>query len=236
MPSCREVDPLFTPYIDGEATAAERAIVDAHLRACPKCRHQTALQAAARESVRSKLCPPRAPEHLRARCRAAAHAGPFGLPRTFVSVSIAAALALVVGGVLVYSLTGVSTVLAAQLTLDHVTCFAVHDSSASVDPGASEDRYARRIRAAGSAAPRRCGRFAAGWHAPMLLWRRRGGTRDVPTERRTGVAIHHSQHRPIPSLGRCVRARCRHVVEAGYNVRSRQSRIARDARTTCRAV
>ncbi len=144
MPSCREVDPLFTPYIDGEATAAERAIVDAHLRACPKCRHQTALQAAARESVRTKLCRPCAPEQLRARCRAAAHTGPFGIPRTLISLSMAAALALVVGGVLLYSLTGLSpTVLAAQLTLDHVTCFAVHDSNAAVDPRASEDRYAR---------------------------------------------------------------------------------------------
>lgn len=143
MPSCREVDPLFTPYVDGEATAAERAIVDAHLRACPKCRHQTALQAAARESVRTKLCRPCAPEQLRARCRAAAHTGPFGIPRALVSLSIAAALALVVGGVLLYGLTGVPTVLAAQLTLDHVTCFAVHASSASVDPRDSEARYAR---------------------------------------------------------------------------------------------
>ena len=34
MPSCREIDPLFVPYIDGEATADQRAMVDAHLRAC----------------------------------------------------------------------------------------------------------------------------------------------------------------------------------------------------------
>ena len=46
MPSCREIDPLFAPYIDGEATADQRAIVDAHLVACPKCRHHTALQSA----------------------------------------------------------------------------------------------------------------------------------------------------------------------------------------------
>ena len=74
MPSCREIDPLFAPYVDGEATADERAIVDAHLRACPKCRHQTALQSAVRETVRAKLCRPCAPEELRTRCRAAASA------------------------------------------------------------------------------------------------------------------------------------------------------------------
>lgn len=144
MPSCREVDPLFAPYVDGAATAAERAIVDAHLRACPKCRHQTALQAVVRETVRAKLGRPCAPAQLRARCRAAAHAGPFGIPRTLFSLAMAAALLFVVGGVLLYSLTGLSpTVLSAQLTLDHVTCFTFHDSNASVDPRASEDRYAR---------------------------------------------------------------------------------------------
>jgi hypothetical protein len=62
----------------------------------------------------------------------------------FVSLSMAAALLLVVGGVLLYALTGLSpTVLAAQLTLDHVTCFAVHDAAAPVDVGASEEQYER---------------------------------------------------------------------------------------------
>jgi anti-sigma factor RsiW len=147
MPSCREIDPLFAPFIDGEATAEQRAIVDAHLRACPKCRHQTALQSAVRETVRAKLCRPCAPEELRTRCRAAASArwamGPFGTTRsTLLSLSMAAALLLVVGGVLLYVLTGLSpTVLAAQLTLDHVTCFAVHGGEAPVDVRASEAQY-----------------------------------------------------------------------------------------------
>ena len=147
MPSCREIDPLFAPYIDGEASADERAMVDAHLAACPKCRHHTALQSAVRETVRTKLCRPCAPEALRTRCRAAARAGagPFGTTRSaLVSLSMAAALLFVVGGVLLYALTGLSpTVLAAQLTVDHVTCFAVHDSDAPVDVRASEERYAR---------------------------------------------------------------------------------------------
>ena len=146
MPSCREIDPLFAPYIDGEATADQREVVDAHLRACPKCRHQTALQSAVRESVRSKLSRPHAPEELRTRCRAAARAGmgPFGTTRsTIVSLSMAAALVLVVGGVLLYVLTGLSpTVLAAQLTLDHVKCFAVHDD-APVDVSAGEAQFER---------------------------------------------------------------------------------------------
>ena len=141
MPSCREIDPLFAPYIDGEATADQRAMVDAHLKACPKCRHQTALQSVVRESVRTKLCRPCAPEELRTRCRAAAHAR---RPHPHVARSFAAALVFVVGGVLLYILTGLSpAVLAAQLTLDHVKCFAVHDSDTPVDVRASEEQYTR---------------------------------------------------------------------------------------------
>lgn len=153
MPSCREIDPLFAPYIDGEASAEQRAIVDAHLAACPKCRHQTALQSAVRETVRTKLCRPCAPEALRTRCRAAAGSRwspasmtwPFGTTRsTLASLSMAAALLFVVGGVLLYALTGLSpTVLAAQLAVDHVTCFAIHGSDVPVDVRASEEQYAR---------------------------------------------------------------------------------------------
>ena len=147
MPSCREIDPLFAPYVDGAATADERAIVEAHLRACPKCRHQTALQSVVRDTVKTKLSRPCAPEELRTRCRAAARAGrwPFGTTRsTVASLSMAAALVFIVGGVLLYILTGLSpTVLAAQLTLDHMKCFAVHDADTPVDVGAGEQQYAR---------------------------------------------------------------------------------------------
>ena len=146
MPSCREIDPLFAPYIDGEATADQREIVDAHLRACPKCRHHTALQSAVRETVRTKLGRPCAPEELRTRCQAAARGGwSFGTTRSRIaSLSIAAALFLVMGGVLLYVLTGFSpTLLAAQLTLDHVKCFAVHETNVPVDARATEEQYAR---------------------------------------------------------------------------------------------
>ena len=144
MPSCREIDPLFAAYVDGEATADQRAAVDAHLRACPKCRHQTALQQVVRDTVREKLSRPCAPEQLRERCRAAAHAGGFPFRSTLARLSMVAALMLVVGGVLLYGLTGLSpTVLAAQLTLDHVKCFAFEGSTTPVEPRASEDQYAR---------------------------------------------------------------------------------------------
>jgi anti-sigma factor RsiW len=146
MPSCREIDPLFAAYVDGEATADERAAVDAHLKACPKCRHQTALQAIVRDTVKEKLGRPCAPDALRQRCRRAARTGtlPFGIPRSTFSISMAAALTMLLGGVLLYSLTGFSpTVLAAQLTLDHVKCFAVDSADAPIDARASEEQYER---------------------------------------------------------------------------------------------
>ena len=146
MPSCREIDPLFAAYVDGEATTDQRAAVDAHLRACPKCRHQTALQAIVRDTMRTNAPRACAPEQLRARCRAAAHTGLFGLRRTtLASWSLAAAVAIVAGGVLLWALTRLSpTVLAAQLTLDHVKCFAIDADDTPVDPRAGEEDYARR--------------------------------------------------------------------------------------------
>ena len=149
MPSCREFDALVTPYVDGEATAAERAVVDAHVAACPPCRHRAAAETAARETLRARLCRPCAPDQLRARCLAAAalEKGSGVLTRTGLSLrtlSVAAALTLVLGGVFLYGLTRLSpTVLAAQLTLDHLKCFAVDRPNAVLDAGATEQQFER---------------------------------------------------------------------------------------------
>jgi anti-sigma factor (TIGR02949 family) len=149
MPSCREFDALVTPYIDGEATAAERALVEAHLAACPPCRRRAAAETAARESVRTRLCRPCAPDDLRARCRQAAltaTGSSIGTPTrmSFRTLSLAAALTIVAGGVLLYGLTRLSpAVLAAQLTLDHVKCFAVDRPTTPVDARASEQLFER---------------------------------------------------------------------------------------------
>jgi anti-sigma factor (TIGR02949 family) len=139
MPGCREFDALVTPYVDGEATASERAAVEAHLSACPPCRRRAEAEAAARETLRARLCRPCAPAELRARCLAAS--------RTRVSrqtVFFAASVVIVGGGVLVYGLTRFSpTVLAAQLMLDHVKCFAVDRPTAAVDTGSTEQLFER---------------------------------------------------------------------------------------------
>lgn len=146
MPSCREIHLLITPYVDGEITATQRAMVDAHLSACPPCRQRAGAETAARETLRSRGCQPCAPDYLLKRCRKAAT--PMGrLTYTYspASLSMFAAVVVIAGGVSVYGVTRLSpTVLAAQLTLDHMKCFALHASTLPVDAGATEDQFAER--------------------------------------------------------------------------------------------
>src|SRR2546423_11835637 len=135
------------PYTDGEATPAERAVVEAHLAACPPCRHRAAAETAARQTLRARLCRPCAPDQLRARCLAAAalQKGSGWLSRVFSlrTLSVAAAL-IVMGGVSLYGLTRLSpTVLAAQLTLDHLKCFAVDRPNTPVDANVTEQAFER---------------------------------------------------------------------------------------------
>jgi anti-sigma factor (TIGR02949 family) len=145
MPSCREIDPLVTPYVDGEATADQCATVDAHLSACPPCRGRAEAEAAARDTLRSRMCRPCAPEHLRKRCRkAATPMGRLTSTHSISSLSLVAVLLIVGGGVSVYALTRFSpTVLAAQLTLDHAKCFALHGSRDPIDAKTAEDQFER---------------------------------------------------------------------------------------------
>ena len=144
MPECRQLEPLFTSYVDGEALPQDRATVDAHLAACPPCRARVADERAAREVLRARkssfnAC---ASEHLRRRCAAlksaraepatpvpVARAGGFRR-RTLVPLSLAATLLLAVGGVVFFGLSGSVEALAAQLALDHVKCFQFPPSDA----------------------------------------------------------------------------------------------------------
>lgn len=137
MPNCQSIDPFVTPYIDGEIAAADRSLVEEHLRACAPCHSRVAAERAARSVVharRSALQHEHASPALRDRCVAAGRVAPFAPPPTVFSwrgrlapIALAASLTLVVGGTFVYRLTDRSaTVLAAELTADHVKCFALN--------------------------------------------------------------------------------------------------------------
>ncbi len=146
MANCHDIDPLVTPFIDGEAAPADRASVAAHLETCAGCRERVQAEEAARGVLRSRAAAlvGKAPDGLRARCAAATGPAAFrpATWRTAASLSLAAVLVLALSGVVAYGLFGrTSAVLAAQLTLDHLKCFSFSEASAGPgDPALLEGR------------------------------------------------------------------------------------------------
>ena len=72
MASCREIDALVTPFVDGEVSPDQRMMMQAHLAACPPCRERVDAEAAARDTLRRGCRCPNAPDNLRRRCSSAA--------------------------------------------------------------------------------------------------------------------------------------------------------------------
>jgi anti-sigma factor RsiW len=147
MSNCAAIDPLITPYIDRELPDRDRQIVDQHLGACPPCHARVTAETAMRRLVQSRQSDLQctAPAALHTRCAAiAARTGrsapldrpslppsAIPLPRTWRSrlapLSLAASLVVVVGGAFLYQATHRSArVMAAELTADHVKCFAMN--------------------------------------------------------------------------------------------------------------
>src|SRR3989442_10186700 len=134
MPSCSSIDPLVTPYIDGELSQAERDAMDQHLRACPPCRSRVNAEHAVQQllgmrqaALSQQPAPPRLVERCaraRAEMRRAARSS---WRARLVPLAAAATLVLVVGGAFLYELTARSPrVMAAGLTADHLKCFALN--------------------------------------------------------------------------------------------------------------
>jgi anti-sigma factor RsiW len=150
MPNCRDVEPLFAPYVDGEAAPDQRASVRAHIDCCPPCRDNVAVQRAAREVLVARRDGLRASAsaRLRARCAAQCPAGArtgsgwAALPgwRALVPLSLAATLLLAIGGAFLYSAVDQVDALAAQLALDHMKCAKIE--SARVDAAAAGAQWA----------------------------------------------------------------------------------------------
>lgn len=140
MPNCQSIDPLVTPYVDEELAAGDRVFVEEHLRLCPPCHQRVAAERAVRAIVHThkpllqREC---ASSTLRKACAGltartmptAAEAWP---PERAWRVrlapfALAASVVLLVGGAFVYQVTDRSTtVMAAELTADHVKCFALN--------------------------------------------------------------------------------------------------------------
>lgn len=168
MNECREVAPLFTPYVDGEASVPERARVEAHVGACGVCRDQVQAQRAAREALRTRRERVRAcaSADLKARCRAHAlvtvpvraaavpapsvgrRAPAYRRPlayRNWMPLTAAATLFLAVAAVFGLGLTDKANALAFQSTLDHVKCARFHMPATEGDPVASAEAWHARF-------------------------------------------------------------------------------------------
>jgi anti-sigma factor RsiW len=132
MSSCASIDPLVTPYVDGELGEKDREALERHLRACPPCRTRVDHERAVHELVtdrRRQLTSSRASSALHARCAGActasaavAGAAPAWRPRA-VPLALAATLVVVVAGAFAYPLTMRSSrLMAAELAVDHMKC------------------------------------------------------------------------------------------------------------------
>lgn len=147
MPNCHSIDPLVTPYVDGQLPAADRDAVDRHARVCAPCHARLAAERAVRDLIharRDALAAPCASDSLRSRCAGAARTAPqpedarpagilpfarapFSWRARLGPLAVAASLVLIVGIAFLYQLTTSSTrVMAAELAADHVKCFALN--------------------------------------------------------------------------------------------------------------
>lgn len=151
MSNCASIDPLVTPYVDGELGPSDRAIVEGHIGLCPPCRSRVAAERVVRDLLTDRkatfvsVC---APVMLRVQCekaRTAATSGAaatrrgFALRGRLAPLAAAASLVVIVGGAFLYQATAASpTLMAAELAADHVKCFAMnavlgtHDTSEAV--------------------------------------------------------------------------------------------------------
>ncbi|MQA31769.1 MAG: hypothetical protein GEU82_18365 [Luteitalea sp.] len=144
--SCTAIEPLVTPYVDGELGAAERQALERHLGGCAPCRSRVGAERSVRDLLQARkpaLHHQSASGALRAKCASLCRqtdadrvAPARGTTRRFAGepftarlapLAIAATLVLIVGGAFVYRVTGSSPrLMAAELTADHVKCFAMN--------------------------------------------------------------------------------------------------------------
>ena len=171
MHNCQSLDPLVTPFVDGQLPDAERRAVEEHLQACPPCHSRVAAERAVHDLLhtrRTSLCKAEAPDALHARCAGFVHRQTTAEhperaenqnqePRTLnpelrtpmwtrrvAPYALTASLVAVVGGAFVYQATDKSArVLAAELIADHAKCFALNGALRTHElPGVVEQSMA----------------------------------------------------------------------------------------------
>ena len=146
---CREIHRVTTPYVDADASHADLAAVERHLRRCPACQRRVAAERAARDTLKrhchsTLFGGPPAPAALRERLAnlpAERVAPPASRWRQIaVAATLIGACTISVTAILTQ---GSATVLAAQLVADHVKCFFTVDHG-PLDPVQVGDRLKRQ--------------------------------------------------------------------------------------------
>jgi anti-sigma factor RsiW len=137
MRNCASIEPLITPFVDGQLAAVDAQAVQTHIRLCAPCRSRVVAERSVFELIRARrqeLCGEHAPSALRARCRShcdQALVAPFASRSRWRSrispLTMAAGFVLVIAGAAAYRATvGSTQVIAAELTADHVKCFMMN--------------------------------------------------------------------------------------------------------------
>jgi anti-sigma factor RsiW len=138
---CTELERSIDAYLDGEFDARERAEVDAHLAACPRCRATASAQGRLREALRARLreamSPPaaagRAPPALRARIELAIARQRRPLwRRALAPIPISTMAACAAGAILVLATHGGDAALAEEAVRSHHRALPLEILSASV--------------------------------------------------------------------------------------------------------
>ncbi len=153
MSECRRTIERLAPWADDALSPGERAEVDRHLAACPPCRVAADAERGGRQVLKtcaSRLRSQPLPPGLQTRCEAIAREcdvrpARATWARTLVPVTIVAILLVFTASALFSLATRRSnTLLAAQLTADHLKCFKVFDSpeNPSMEASAAEQQFA----------------------------------------------------------------------------------------------
>lgn len=145
---CLEIEPLLALYAEEALEPAAQVRVTRHLDGCQACRAAVEAQRGVRDllAARAGQLRTRASEDLRDRVAASLHASRPRPARSPLRLPVAATVllaVLVAGGI---GLTGTSTtVLAAQLALDHLKCVRIVQGAADhgIDPSLAGEEWER---------------------------------------------------------------------------------------------
>lgn len=143
--TCLELAPVLTRLAEDSDPAAIEPRVAAHLAACGACQRSFSLQRDMHGLLRARAesLQERAPEAFRARLASQVETR---VPRrNWARMPVAATVLLAVLGAMTYGMTSASsTVLAAQLSLDHIKCIRLVSHGTALNPIQALKEWAQR--------------------------------------------------------------------------------------------